>query len=118
MLSNVRVLGLNSRVHTKYFAVFSAGTQCPGTYYPRAFSTDRVHTGIHFLREDYANEPLTSLRLLLLWVYWQASNNFTAYTATRSPRPEVPGVGEGFSRSCWDSQNGDKSSREEVLFLV
>jgi len=46
------------------------------------------------LREDYANEPLTSLRLLLLWVYWQAANNFTAYTATRSPRPEVPGVGD------------------------
>ena len=76
------------RVHTKYFAVFSAGT-----YYPRALSTDRVHTGINSLREDYANEPLTSLRLLL-WVYWQAANNFTVYTATRSPRPEVPGVGD------------------------
>ena len=46
------------------------------------------------LREDYANEPLTSLLLLLLWVYWQAANNFTAYTATRSLRPEVPGVGD------------------------
>ena len=31
------------RVHTKYFAVLSAGT-----YYPRAFSTDRVHTGVLF----------------------------------------------------------------------
>ena len=39
-------------------------------------------------------KPLTSLRLLLLWVYWQAANHFTAYTATRSPRPEVPGVGD------------------------
>ena len=46
------------------------------------------------LREDYANEPLTSLSLLLLWVYWQAANNFTAYTATWSPRPDVPGVGD------------------------
>ena len=25
-----------SHVHTKYFAVLSAGTQCPGTFYPRA----------------------------------------------------------------------------------
>ena len=39
-------------------------------------------------------KPLTSLLLLLLWVYWQATNHFTAYTATRSPRPEVPGVGD------------------------
>ena len=45
------------------------------------------------LREDYANEPLTSL-LLLLWVYRQAANNLTAYTATRSPLPEVPEVGD------------------------
>ena len=57
-----------------------------------ALSTDRVHIGINSLTEDYANEPLTSHRLLLLWVYWQAANNFTAYTAARSPRPEVPGV--------------------------
>ena len=93
-MHNKNYLYDNSRVHTKYFAVLSAGTQCPGTYYPRALSTDRVHTGISSLREDYANEPLTPLRLLLLWVYWQAANNFTAYTATRSPRPEVPGVGD------------------------
>jgi len=30
-------------------------------------------------------KPLTSLLHLLLWVYWQAANNFTAYTATRTP---------------------------------
>ena len=30
-------------------------------------------------------KPLTSLLLLLLWVYWQAANIFTAYTDTRSP---------------------------------
>ena len=60
-------------------------------------STDRVHTGISpwgRIRQMKQMKPLTSLLLLLLWVYWQAANNFTAYTATRSPRPEVPGVGD------------------------
>ena len=42
--------------------------------------------------------------LLLLWVYWQAANNFTTYTATRSPRRKSPELGTGFSRSCWDSR--------------
>ena len=56
-------------------------------------SSDRVHTGISSWGRIRKMKPLTSLLLLLLWVYWEAANNFTAYTATRSPRPEVPGVG-------------------------
>ena len=98
------------------------GTFTPSTlpYLVPALSAPALNTPGHLvqitftpeyfsLSEDYANEPLTSLSLLLLWVYWQAANNFTAYTATRSPRPEVAGrkspeLGTGFSRSCWDSQ--------------
>ena len=53
-------------------------------------------------------KPLTSLLLLLLWVYWQAANNFTAYTATRSPRLGVPAASTEAFRV--NRQNADTSS--------
>ena len=49
------------------------------------------------LREDYANEPLTSLRLLLLWVS-------RCILPPGVPGRKSPELGTGFSRSCWDSQ--------------
>ena len=62
---------------------------------------------------------LTSLLLLLLlWVYWQAANNFTAYTATRSPGRKSPELGTGFSRSCCESSTPGTSGgsiRREVV---
>ena len=83
---------------------------------------DRVHTGISSWGRIRQMKPLTSLLLLLLWVYWRAANNFTAYTATRSPRPEVPGVG-GLQPKAFrvNRQNTDTSSsihRSHVLFCV
>ena len=40
-------------------------------------NSDRVHTGISPWGRIRQMKPLTSLLLLLLWVYWQAANNFT-----------------------------------------
>ena len=54
-------------------------------------------------------KPLTSLLLLLLWVYWQAANNFPAYTATRSPGvAEAPAASTEAFRV--NRQNADTSS--------
>ena len=51
-------------------ALFTPGHLVPIVFTPEYFS----------LREDYANEPLTSLLLLLFWLSWQATNHFTAST--------------------------------------
>ena len=90
------------RLHwTPLFSSGTLGAFTPNTF-PRNSSRNFYFLELSIKSRSHRNkslrEPLTSrlllLLLLLLLVYWQAANHFTAYTATRSPRPEVPGVGD------------------------
>ena len=84
----------------QYFAVLSAQHLVPALSTRMELSTDRVHTGISSLREDYANEAADVT----------SSSSALGLLAVRKPlhgvycHPKSPELVTGFSRSCWDSQ--------------